>query len=391
MELRLRDRRVLVREEADDVEIVRAQGSFLYDGDGRRYIDFLSGAGAGNLGWTHDRVHARMQRFAGPPYVRPSFLYRPWVDLAEELAALAPGKLRKTLRAATGTEAMEIALQASMTATGRHKFLSVEGAYHGNSIATLSIGSSEYRGRYANLLQDCYKIDPPLADRAARRAEAILKKRDIAAFVMEPIGCTLGVVIPRREFMTRLQELCRHYGTLFIADEVATGFGRTGKVFASEHYDLEPDIMCLGKAITGGYAPLAATMVTPAVAKALDPRIAYSSTYAWHPLAVEAAIANVRLFRKRRDELMEQVARMGNYFRVRLSRMAFKQRAMVRARGLALAVDLVKRSYAAKVRSRCREAGLIVGVEGSSIVMMPPLSIDKKTVRRGLDLLEECL
>jgi 4-aminobutyrate aminotransferase-like enzyme len=391
MNLRQRDRRVLVREEIEDVEIVRARGSLLFDEKGRRYIDFLSGGGVGNVGWTHDRVHARMQRFTGPPYVRSSFLYRPWVELAEELAALSPGKLKKTLRAATGTEAIEIALQASMVATGRHKFLSIEGAYHGNSIATVSLGSSERRAPYGSLLPHCYKIEAPLGDRAARRAEAILKKRDIAAFVMEPIVCALGVVIPRTEFMVRIQQLCAHYGTLLVADEVVTGFGRTGRIFASEHYDLQPDIMCIGKAVTGGYAPLAATMVTPAVAKALESRLAVSSTYAWHPVAVEAALANVGFFRRRGDSLMEEVARMGNYFRVRLSRMPFKQRATVRVRGLAIGIDVVKRDYAAKVRSRCRDAGLIVGAGASSVVLFPPLSIDKKTARRGLDLLEECL
>jgi adenosylmethionine-8-amino-7-oxononanoate aminotransferase len=391
MSLRQRDRRTLVRDEAEDLEIADAQGAFLFDTKGRRYVDFLSGAAVGNLGWTHDRVHAKMRRFSGPPYVRPSFLYEPWVELAEELADIAPGKLRKTLRAATGTEAVEIALQASIAATGRHKFLSLEGAYHGNSIAARSIGSPEHRTHAVNLLPHCYKIVPPLGDRAAARAEAILRKRDIAAFIMEPIVCSLGVLIPRKEFVTRLQELCAHYGTLFVADEVATGFGRTGKVFAAEHYDLEPDIMCLGKGITGGYAPLAATMITPAVAKAIDNRLDFSSTYAWYPLAVEAALANVRFFRKRGENLMEQVARTGNHFRVRLSRMPFKHRATVRVRGLAIGVDVARREYAAKVRDRCRENGVIVGVEASSIVMFPPLSIDKKTARRGLDVLEECL
>ena len=391
MTLRQRDRRVLIRDEAEDLEIVRAQGSFLFDGTGGRYIDFLSGAGVGNLGWTHDRVQTRIQRFAGPPYVGPSFLYAPWVELAEELAAVAPGRLRKTLRAATGTEAIEVALQAAMAATGRHKFLSIEGAYHGNSIAARSIGSSEHRAHYGNLLPHCYKIDPPLGDRAARRAEAILKKRDIAAFVMEPVVCSLGVVIPRREFVARLRELCEQYGTLFVADEVVSGFGRTGKVFACEHYDLQPDMLCVGKAVTGGYAPLAATIVTPDVAKALDGSLDFSSTYAWHPLAVEAALANVRFFRKRGEELMEHVARLGNYFRVRLSRMAFKHRSAVRVKGLAIGVDVLKRDYAAKVRRRCRDAGLIVDAQGSAIVMFPALSIDKKTARQGLDLLEECL
>src|ERR1051326_8415273 len=126
-------------------------------------------------------------------------------------------------------------------------------------------------------------ISPPLGDRAIARLETLLKKRDVAAFIMEPISCNLAVLIPDDAFMERAQQLCRRYGTLFIADEVACGFGRTGKLFASEYFDLEPDILCMGKAISGGFAPMGATIVTRTVAKSVEGKAGFYSTYGWHP------------------------------------------------------------------------------------------------------------
>ena len=134
---------------------------------------------------------------------------------------------------------------------------------------------------------------------------------------MEPVVCNLGVLIPSKEFMTRVRAACRETGTLFVADEVATGFGRTGKLFASEHFDLDPDVLCLAKAITAGYAPMGATVVTDEVAKAAG--VGFYSTYGWHPLSVAAALANLRYWGKHKDRMLANVADQGDYFRSRLS------------------------------------------------------------------------
>ncbi len=257
MNLTQRDRKFLGRESApEDIQVARMTGSFVYDARGRRYIDFLSGWCVGNFGWSNRDIRPKARR--RPDYVYPEYLYRPWVELAELLAEISPGKLQKCFRATGGSEAVEIALQIAMAATGRRKFVSLEGSYHGNTIATVSIGSTEEQEPYPNLLSNCLKISPPLDARAAARLERLLKRKDVAAFIMEPISCNLAVLIPEQEFMETAQDLCRRNGALFIADEVACGFGRTGRLFASEHFGLEPDILCMGKAITGGFAPMGA-------------------------------------------------------------------------------------------------------------------------------------
>ena len=169
-----------------------------------------------------------------------------------------------------GSEAVDLALQAAMIHTGRRALLSLEGSYHGNSLAGLSIGASDNRDRVKNLLPHCGKIAPPLDAKAQRRIEQRLKRRDVAAFVMEPISINLGVLIPEKDAIRRVHDLCRRYGTLFIADEVACGFGRTGRLFASEHFDLEPDMLCVAKAMSGGLAPIGAVIATTPIATSME-------------------------------------------------------------------------------------------------------------------------
>ncbi len=157
----------------------------------------------------------------------------------------------------------------------------------------MSIGASDNRETFKNLLPKCHKIEPPLDRKALGKVETLLKKRDVAAFIMEPIICNLGAVVPEREFIRGVRKLCTRYGTLFIADEVATGFGRTGKLFACEHFDIEPDVLCIGKAVTGGYGGLGAVITTSGIAKAVKEDFGLYSTYGWHPRAVSVALANL--------------------------------------------------------------------------------------------------
>jgi len=251
------DKKFLARDiPSENLEIVKSEGNFLFDARGKKYIDFLMGWCIGNVGWGNKEIKEKIKQYKGPDYVRPDYLYKPWAKLAELLANITPGRLQKSFRATGGTEAIEIGLQAAMSHTKRYKFISIEGSYHGHSIGAMSIGSSEFRSWYKNLLPNCHKISPPLDEKAADKLEKLLMRNDIAALVMEPIICSLGVEIPTKKFMSRAQELCKKYGTLFMVDEVCTGFGRTGKLFASEHYGIKPDIMCLAKGITGGYGGL---------------------------------------------------------------------------------------------------------------------------------------
>jgi len=191
--------------------------------------------------------------------------------------------------------------------------------------------------------------------------------------------------------MVRVRDACRKHGTLFVMDEVATGFGRTGKLFASEHFKLDPDVLCLAKAITAGYAPMGATLVTKAVADAAG--VGFYSTYGWHPLSVAAALANLKYWSKHRAALLENVVTQGDFFRARLSKMKFREQASVRVLGLAIGVEFGEEShYASQLGERCRKAGLLVSAEEENLLtMFPALTIERQVVQEGLDILERCL
>ena len=163
--------------------------------------------------------------------------------------------------------------------------------------------------------------------------------------------------------MGGIQRLCREYGTLLVMDEVACGFGRTGRLFASEHFGIEPDILCLGKAITAGYAGMGATVVTPRVADEVGDRAEFWSTYGWHPLAVDAALANLRLWKRRGASLLKGGAAESEYLRGRLSEMEFAHQAQINGRGLAIGLEVGSEQYAEELQARCREGGLLVSAE----------------------------
>lgn len=393
MNLQQRDRRFVARDgAADDVEVVRSHGSYVVGPRGRKYIDFTAGWCVGNLGWGNEAIRDAVAAFDGPEYVAPSYLYRPWAELAELLADLAPGKLTKSFRATGGTEAVEIALNAAMSHTQRTKFVSIEGSYHGDSVATMSLGGPAL-GRWPRGVGiRSAKVAPPLGERAADRVEALLERRDVAAFVMEPIVCNLGVVIPDPAFMTRVQRLCRRTGTLLVMDEVATGFGRTGTMFACEQFGVEPDVLCVAKAITGGYAPLGATIVTAPVARSMEYDASFYSTYGWYPRSVAAALAAIRYLVKHRRRIERHVAQMSDYFRRRLSTMHFRRRPEIRVRGLAIGVEFDGGDDASRIVERARGRGLLLSEEGDALfTMFPALNIEREVAEEGLDVLERCL
>jgi len=227
---------------------------------------------------------------------------------------------------------------------------------------------------------------------AIARLETLLKKRDVAALIMEPISCNLAVLIPEDAFMKRAQQLCRRYGTLFIADEVACGFGRTGKLFASEHFDLEPDILCMGKAITGGFAPMGATIVTRKVAKSVEGEVGFYSTYGWHPSTVDIAIRNVRWLIRNQARVLGNAAEISAYFGERLAGMQFEDLKEIRIRGMAIAVEAGEDDdYVSEIDDRCNKNGLLITTAGNALTMFPPLTLDRRTAKAGLDILEKSL
>jgi adenosylmethionine-8-amino-7-oxononanoate aminotransferase len=391
MAARTLPQRFLAREGSAELQIARSKDSHVFDDEGKRYVDFLMGWCVGNFGWGNAAIEKPAKSFKGPDYVYPGFDYPPWEDLAFLLVSMAPPGLGKCFRATGGSEAVDLALQAAMLHTGRGKFVSLEGSYHGNTVGCLSIGASEKRGKLRNLLANCVKVEPPLDDRLLGRIETQLKRRDVAAFIMEPIVMNLGVLIPGDGFLPELQRLCRRYGTLLVMDEVATGFGRTGSLFASDQFDVQPDMITLAKAITDGVGGMGAMIATTEVASSMEDDGAFYSTYGWHPRSTAVAIATLRYIIRNERKLIAQVTATAEYFAMRLAAMTFRHEVEVRQRGLAIGLDFGDEEYAEKVGTRCRKKGLLVSAEGETVLLIPALTIDRKTAQKGLDILERCV
>jgi len=201
----------------------------------------------------------------------------------------------------------------------------------------------------------------------------------------------LGVLIPGEGFLPELQRLCRRYGTLLVMDEVATGFGRTGTLFASDQFDLQPDIVTLGKAITDGVGGMGAMLATAEVASSMEEDGSFYSTYGWHPRSTAAAIATLKYIVRNEKRLIAQLTATAQYFAMRLAAMTFRRDVEIRQRGLAIGLDFGDEEYAEKVGERCRKKGLLVSPEGKTVLLIPALDIDHKTAQKGLDILERCV
>ena len=382
-----RDWAVLGRESpGGPIEVLGSEGSWLIARDGR-YLDFMMGWCVGNVGWGNPHILKALQDFKGPAYVQPHYLYERWVVLAEKLQRIVPvNGPGKCFRATGGTEAVEIALQAARVHTGRASFLSVEGSYHGHSLGTMSVGSSGFKKSFGELMSDCYKGGLPLDEKAARQAEQLLETRKIAAVIAEPIICNLGVYEPEPAFWPMIAGACRRTGTVMIMDEVATGFGRTGKLFACEHYGLRPDIITLGKGLSSGYGALGAAVMSPELAKSMEFLFSTYSTFGWLPICVEAAIANVDYLLEKR--LWENAEKMGQYLKAGIEKISFKSPVKVSGRGLALAVKFEDGGYATDVARRAFKNKLIVADIGNNpFLLFPSLEIDRETADKALAIL----
>ncbi|HMC57505.1 MAG TPA: aminotransferase class III-fold pyridoxal phosphate-dependent enzyme [Gemmatimonadaceae bacterium] len=369
------------------IDVARARGNYLYDTRRKKYIDFIMGWCVGNFGWARPALRDRVHAFDGPDYVYPDYTYKRWHELAQLLVDVAPEGLTRCCRATGGSEAVELALQAAMLHTGRRKFIAMEGAYHGNTLAAMSVGDGCEETRVLTVGRI---KSPPDAD-ALDRLETLLKRRDVAAVIMEPISINLGVEIPEAAFMDGLSPLCARYGTLIILDEIATGFGRTGRMFASEHYAVKMDMMTIAKAATGGAAGIGALLLSDELAETLEEHGNVYSTYGWHPLSVDVAMANVRWIRRNEKRLLRQVERTGEYFLKRLCGMPFPEQRDIRMRGLAIAVDVRNEDFASAVADRCRQNGLLLTAQDALLMLLPALNIDRATAKEGLDILEASL
>jgi ornithine--oxo-acid transaminase len=314
----------------------RGEGAHLYDADGNRFLDLLGGFGMYNVGRSNPRVRAALHE--GLDLELPGRVALGVTQgaglLAEELLRRAPASLGRALFTSSGAESIEAAIKLGRAATGRTRVVSVEHGFHGLTLGALSAnGDPAFTDRFQPLLPGFSRV--PFNDLGALEEE--LRREDVALFLTEPI-VGHGVVLPEPGYLEGAQALCRRYGTLFCVDEVATGFGRTGRMFACEHWGLEPDVMTVSKALSGGYVPVGAcllsTKVFDAVFDSMEHALSHGSTFAPNDLGIIAGLATLSEL----DEqgLVERSARMGELLLERTRPLVERYEVVKDVRGLGL-------------------------------------------------------
>jgi ornithine--oxo-acid transaminase len=289
----------------------RADGAYLFDADGNRYLDMLGGFGMYNVGRNNPRIRAALVEaleLETPGSVQLGVTALPGL-LAEALLERTPARLERVLFTSSGTEAVEAALKLGRAATKRTRVLSAEHGFHGLTLGSLSAnGNPEFSARFGPLLPGFDRV--PFGDLDA--LEQQLRNEDVALFLVEPIQGK-GVHLPPAGYLEGAQALCRRYGTLFCVDEVQTGFGRTGTMFAFEHWGLEPDLVPVSKSLSGGYVPVGALLMSRAVHEAvfdsMENAFSHGSTFAPNELAMAAGLATLHELDE--QALVERTARLG--------------------------------------------------------------------------------
>lgn len=321
-----------------DKRFVRAEGCYVWDEEGNRYLDFLGGYGSLNLGHNHPRLLATVELVKSFPKLLQASLSPLVAVLACNLAELCPGNLKRCFFGNSGAEAVEGALKVARAATGRTKFVYCEGAFHGKTLGALSVsGREKYRRPFLPLIPDCIAV--PFGDTA--RLEEELKRGDVAAFIVEPIQGEGGVIVPPDGYLARVREICQHYGTLFIADEIQTGLGRTGRMFAVEHDNAVPDIMCISKSLGGGLVPIGAYITTEEIWNkaygGMDRCLLHTSTFGGNALSVACAITSLNILVEENLPLLASTK--GELFLTRLRQIRHPLIREIRGRGLLIGVE----------------------------------------------------
>src|SRR5438874_634973 len=290
----------------------RASGAYLFDEDGNRYLDMLGGFGMYNVGRNNPRVRAALVEALGldtPGMLAMGTTLLPGL-LAEELIGLAGGRIERCLFTNSGTEAVEAAFKLGRAATKRERVVSAEHGFHGLTLGSLSANANaEFTARFQPLLPGFEQV--PFGDLAA--LEEQLRREDVALFIVEPVQGK-GIHLPPDGYLEGAQELCRRYGTLFCVDEVMTGFGRTGRMFAFQHWGLEPDLVTVAKSLSGGYVPVGALLMARSVHEAvfdsMPHAMSHGSTFAPNELAMVAGLA--MLHELEEQGLVARAAQLGD-------------------------------------------------------------------------------
>ena len=381
-----------------------ASGIWLEDMQGRRIMDF-HGNSVHQVGHGHPRVvEAIKQALDTLPFSPRRFTNRYAVDLAARLCKLAPGDLNRVLFAPGGAEAIGIALKLARIATGRHKTVSMWDSFHGASLDAISIGGEAIFRRGVGPLLPGTEHVPPCDPRDCRfkcggvcdascadYVDYVLgKEEDVAAVVVETVRAT-DVQAPPPEYYRRLREYCDRHGALLILDEIPSCLGRTGKIFAFEHYGIVPDMVVIGKGLGGGIFPMAAVIVREGLNVAADRALGHY-THEKSSLGCAAALATLDVIES--EGLLARTTQLGARALARMRAMQSRCPAIVDVRhiGLFLAIELASAPMAEDVMYRCLSKGLSFTVgQGTVLVLAPPLLIEQADLDRALDLVEESI
>jgi 4-aminobutyrate aminotransferase len=377
----------------------RARGAMVEDMDRNRFLDFTAGIAVTNVGHSHPRVVAAIQN-QSRRLIHMSgtdFYYAPQVRLAERLATLAPGTdAKRVFFTNSGAEAIEAALKLARRHTGRNRALSFLGAFHGRTYGAMSLSGSKpmQRRGFAPLVPEIHHARYGDLESVHALLRTVCPADELAAIFVEPIQGEGGYIVPPPEFLPGLRQICDEHKILLVLDEVQSGFGRTGKLFASEHWNIEGDIVCLAKGIASGL-PLGAIVARASV---MDwPSGSHASTFGGNPVACAAALASLRLIETRYRANSEA---RGTQLRAGLETLALRYEFIREVRGLGLMIGAELRDLgelaAARLRDRIIDLAfhrglLLLPCGAATVRFCPPLCLTARQVEIGLELLDSAM
>ena len=400
-----------------DILVDRAEGAYIYASDGRRYLDFTSGIGVTNTGHCHPEVVAAAQKQVGKLiHGQVNIVYHePLLDLARELLTITPPGLDSFFFSNSGAEAVEAALKLARQATGRPNIIVFQGSFHGRTVGTMSLTTSNtiYRVGYQPLMAGVFVAPYPYTYRfgwtPAQTTEFCLRELrhllvtqtapgETCAVLIEPVLGEGGYVPPPTDFLKGVQQLCSEHDLLFIVDEVQSGFGRTGRWFGHQHYDVQPDVMIMAKGLASGF-PLSGIATRPDLMEKWIPG-SHGGTYGGNAVSCAAAAATIRVIRE--ENLLENSAQMGQHLVAGLSSMQEKYPAIgdVRGLGLMVAVEFTTAqgepdtNTAKAVRVECLKRDLMLltcGPYGNTVRWIPPLIVTQGQIDEALEIFDSAL
>jgi acetylornithine/N-succinyldiaminopimelate aminotransferase len=370
------------------LEIERAEGIYMYGPNGEKYIDLISGVSVSNTGHGHPKVIEAVKKQVDlylHLMVYGEFIQNPQVKYAEKLTSILPSSLNSVYFVNSGSEAVEGALKLAKRHTGRSRIISFRNSYHGSTHGALSIqGSETYRNAFRPLLPDTFQID----FNDEKSLPSITTKT--ACVIIEPVQGEAGIIYPENNFLQKLRDRCDSTGALLIFDEIQTGFGRLGRMFAIDRFEVVPDILLLAKALGGGM-PLGAFIASREIMSAFvsNPSLGHITTFGGHPVCCAAGLASLNVIID--EKLAESAVPKCALFKKELSHPLISE---IRGEGLLLAVKLKDPSYIPYVIAHAPENGLVLDyflLCDSAFRIAPPLIINESEIHQACELLKHLL